>query len=139
MAKVKRESAIEFDGVRYVFTPSNKMLRRIDAGLAPQTHMSVLAQLQDAAQAAKSDPMAGARVPIASLAYIISEMIREGGGDVDEDEVSESIMEDMSENDAAGLPGLIEAVIETVSPPDRLAKNLPAPAKAGAKKRAPRR
>lgn len=139
MAKVSRESAIEFDGERYVFSPSNRLLRRIDAGLAPQTHMSVLAQLQDAAQESQSNDMAGARVPFSALAYIVSEMIREGGGNVSEDDVYSEIMLDMSENSGAGLPALIEAVIETVAPPERVAKNSPAPAKTGGKKKPSRK
>ena len=139
MAKVSRESAIEYDGVQYVFTPSNRLLRRIDAGLAPQTHMSVLAQLQSAAEEAKSDTMAGAKVPFSALAYIMSEMISEGGGDVSEDDVYGEIMDDMTNNGGKGLPGLIEAVIETVSPPERVVKNSPSPAKAGGKKKPARK
>lgn len=136
MAKVSRESAIEYGGERYVFSPSNRLLRRIDAGLSPQTHMSVLAQLQDAAKASQMDASAGARVPFPALAYIIAEMIAEAGGDVSEDDVHADIMHDLTTNGGAELPGLINSVIETVSPPERVAKNSPAPVKAGGKKKA---
>ena len=139
MAKVSRESVIEYGGERYTFTPSNRMLRRIDAGLAPQTHMSVLAQLMDAHKASQTDAAAGARVPFTALAYIISEMLAEAGANVSEDDVYADIMEDMTDNGGAGLPGLIEAVVQTVSPSDSMAKNPPAPAKTGAKKKPSRK
>lgn len=121
MSKVFREVRIEWDGVEYTFTPSNKMLRRIDAGLAPQTLLGVV------------HVMDGANVPLPALSYAISEMIAEGGGDVDEDDVLAGLYEDLEQNEGAGIAPLVQAIGDCVTPPSSAVKNFPAPAKTGAK------
>lgn len=124
---VTREVEIEWDGETYFFAPTNKLLRRIDAGLAPQTVLGILGLMD------------GQNVPLPALAYILSEMIQAGGGDVDEDDVLAGLYDDMQNNEARGIGPLMAAMAEAISPPSGAGKNLPAPEKAGAKKRKPRK
>jgi hypothetical protein len=121
MSGVFRETRIEYDGQEYWFTPSNKFLRRVDAGLAPQTLLGVVATMD------------GRNVPLPALAYIISEMVKEGGGDVDEDDVLGELYADLTNNNGNGIGPLVQAIGDCITPPDS-EKNLPAPAKTGAKK-----
>jgi len=124
MGKVFREVSIEFAGETYRFTPSNRMLRRIDAGLAPQTLLGVIGTMD------------GKNVPLPSLAYVISEMISEGGGNVDEDDVLYELYDDIESNNGEGIPPLVHVIGDCVTPPGDAAKNSPAPVKkAGGKKR----
>ena len=126
MAGVFRETRIEYDGQEYWFTPSNKFLRRVDAGLAPQTLLGVVATMD------------GRNVPLPALAYIISEMVKEGGGDVDEDDVLGELYADLQHNGGDGIGPLVLAIGDCITPPDA-EKNLPAPARAGGKKSKPQR
>lgn len=119
---VFREVRIELDGKEYWFTPSNKMLRRIDAGLAPQTLLGVVGTMD------------GKNVPLPALAYIISEMVREGGGTVDEDSVLASLYDDLTNNGGEGIGPLVQCIGECITPPGATEKNLPSPAKTGGKK-----
>jgi len=123
MGKVFREVSIEFDGETYRFTPSNKLLRRIDAGLAPQTLLGVVGTMD------------GKNVPLPALSFVIAEMIQEGGGDVDEDDVLAELYDDLATNNGNGIGPLVMSIGECITPPGDPAKNLPAPAKAGAKKK----
>lgn len=127
MAGVFRELEIEFGGKAYRFTPSNRMLRRIDAGLSPQTLLGVVGVMD------------GANVPLPAIAYILSEMIAEGGGDVSEDEVLAELYDDLAANQGRGIAPLVAAIGDCITPPGTAAPNPPAPAKAGAKKKAPAR
>lgn len=122
MAKVFREISIEFDGETYRFTPSNRFLRRVDAGLSPQTLLGVVSVMD------------GKNVPLPALSYIISEMVQEGGGDVDEDDVLAELYDDLANNNGAGIGPLVQSIAECIAPPGEPGKNLPAPAqKAGGK------
>lgn len=122
MAGVFRETRIEYDGKEYWFTPSNKFLRRVDAGLAPQTLLGVVATMD------------GRNVPIPALAYIISEMVKEGGGDVDEDDVLGELYADLTNNNGNGIGPLVQAIGDCITPPDIASKNPTAPTSVGAKK-----
>lgn len=140
MSKVFREIQIEFDGVSYTITPSNKLLRRIDSGLTPATVLSTLAQVERVGRAAAADPNSAEAMqfPFSGLAYIVAELISAGGGNIDEDDVYVGLMDDMQENEARGVFPLVEALGSIVSPPSSVVKNSPAP-KAGpkAKKKKP--
>lgn len=117
MGKVFREISIEFDGKTYRFTPSNRFLRRVDAGLAPQTLLGVVGVMD------------GQNVPLPALSFVISEMIAEGGGSVDEDDVLAELYDDLATNNGAGIGPLVNAIAECITPPGDPEKNLPAPAK----------
>jgi len=124
---VFREVRIELDGQEYWFTPSNKFLRRIDAGLAPQTLLGVVGTMD------------GKNVPLPALAYIISEMVQEGGGDVDEDDVLASLYDDLTNNGGNGIGPLVQCIGDCITPPGKPEKNLPAPAQTGVKKKSQRK
>ena len=124
---VFREVRIELDGQEYWFTPSNKFLRRIDAGLAPQTLLGVVGTMD------------GKNVPLPALAYIISEMVQEGGGDVDEDDVLASLYDDLTNNGGNGIGPLVQCIGDCITPPGAAEKNPPAPAQTGVKKKSQRK
>ena len=123
MGKVFREITIEYDGVKYRFAPSNKFLRRVDAGLSPQTLLGVIGTMD------------GRNVPLPALAYIISEMVAEGGGDADEDDVIAELYDDIANNEGRGVGALVAAIGECITPPGDAAKNSPAPVKKAGGKR----
>jgi len=127
MGKVFREVSIEFDGETYRFTPSNKFLRRVDAGLAPQTLLGIVGVMD------------GKNVPLPALAYVIAEMVQEGGGIVDEDDVLAELYDDIAQNAGRGIAPLVQAIGECITPPGDPSKNLPAPAKTGGKKKSQRK
>jgi hypothetical protein len=124
---VFREVRIELDGKEYWFTPSNKFLRRIDAGLAPQTLLGVVGTMD------------GKNVPLPALAYIISEMVQEGGGNADEDDVLASLYDDLTNNGGNGIGPLVQCIGDCITPPGAAEKNLPAPAQTGVKKKSQRK
>ena len=80
MSAVFREIAVEFGGKEYTFTPSNKLLRKIDAGLSPNTLLGVVST------------MSGEQLPLYDIAFIVSKFIEAGGGSVDEEQVLQSFM-----------------------------------------------
>lgn len=125
MPQISREITLAYGGETYRFTPSNRLLRRVDAGLSPSTLLGVV------------NVMNGQQLPLFDIAYIVSEFIREGGGDVSEDDVLAELYEDMTENKGDGVRGLIAAIGEVITPPDvkeGAGKNRKAPAKTGARK-----
>lgn len=113
---VFREIEVEFDGKAYTFTPSNKLMRRIDAGLHPLTLLGVVGTMD------------GANVPLPSIAYIISEFIQAGGGDSTEDDVIAALYDDLATNNGNGIGPLVQAIGACIAPPDDAVKNSPAPA-----------
>lgn len=117
MGKVFREISIEFDGETYRFTPSNRFLRRVDAGLSPQTLLGIVGVMDDS------------NVPWPALSYVISEMIAEGGGTVDEDDVLAELYDDLATTGGAGIGPLVNAIADCITPPGDPEKNLPAPKK----------
>ncbi len=127
MGNVFREVRIELGGEEYWFTPSNKFLRRIDAGLAPQTLLGVVGTMD------------GKNVPLPALAYVISEMVKEGGGTADEDEVLASLYDDLLNNGGEGIGPLVQTLGDCITPPGASEKNLPAPAKTGGRKKPQRK
>ncbi|MDH5796933.1 MAG: hypothetical protein OEZ19_00070 [Paracoccaceae bacterium] len=129
---VSREMTMEYAGETYRFDFSNKLLRRIDAGLAPQTFFGVLGVID------------GREAPLPALAFIISEMLKEGGGEFTEDDVIEELYDDIRTNKGNGIRPLVEAIVACVSMPGQARGNSPAPAqgpkkaKAKAKRATPR-
>lgn len=120
---VFREVTIDYGGASYTFTPSNRMLRRIDAELSPQTLLGVL------------NVMDGNQVPLPALALVISEMVKEGGGDVTEDDVLVELYRDVQQNEGKGIKPLVQVIGACVTPPSDLpGGNGGSPAKASGKK-----
>lgn len=99
---VFREMIVEWQGEKYSFTPSNKFLRRVDREVS-------LASLS--LRAEKGD------IPLFDMAFVVSEIMREAGIDVDEDEVLAEITAEGNDKAAQYLIGLINDIM-----PDRSAK-----------------
>lgn len=111
MGKVFREITITWQGDDYTFTPSNRFLRRVDAGLSPQTLMGVLSVMD------------GRNVPLPAMSYIIAEMVKEGGGNADENSVYAALTQDVQENAGKGIAPLVGSILEAITPPDAASKN----------------
>ena len=105
---VFREVTIEFNGAGYTFVPSNKLLRKIDAGLSPQTLFGVLGQMD------------GKEAPLPALAYVIAEFLNAGGGEFDEDDILIELVDDVRNNNGEGIRPLVEAIGDCLSLPDRV-------------------
>lgn len=121
MAKVAREVSIEFDGQRYTFAPSNRLMRRIEADMYPMT-LSGLVNCMQMDQ-----------VPLPSLAFVLTEFIKAGGGDADEDDIYDELVSDLADNKGEGLKSLLMCIDAVMTPPDFAAKNSPAPSPGGRK------
>ena len=115
MSAVFREIAVEFGGKEYTFTPSNKLLRKIDAGLSPNTLLGVVST------------MSGEQLPLYDIAFIVSKFIEAGGGSVDEEQVLAELYADLQENNGEGIQPMVKAIADVISPPDAV-KNHPSPA-----------
>ena len=115
MSAVFREIAVEFGGKEYTFTPSNKLLRKIDAGLSPQTLLGLMGTMN------------GKELPIYGIAYVVSEFIKAGGGDATEDDVIFELQADLRDNNGKGVRPLVASIADALSPPDAV-KNHPSPA-----------
>ena len=122
MAQVLRDISISYGGETYTFTPSNRLLRKIDAGLSPNSIMGVVNTMQNE------------NLPLYDIAFIVSEFIKAGGGNVSEDDVLAELYADLSENEGKGIGPLLEALAAAISPPGATAKNPQAPAATGAKR-----
>lgn len=104
---VFREVKVEFGGKEYVFTPSNKLLRRIDAELYPQTMFTILGQLD------------GTQAPLPGLACIVANMLNAGGGEFTEDEILLELLDDVQNNGGRGVAPLGEAIGQCVGVPTK--------------------
>ena len=104
MGQVFRDITISFDGAEYTITPSNRLLRSIDAGLVPDTLISV-------AQSA------GSGWPLPALAYITSRLIESAGGKADEDQVYAVLFHDVTDNEAKTVRAIVSALNVILAPP----------------------
>lgn len=93
---VFRELIIDWDGKKYDFTPSNKFLRRVDREVSLAS-LSVRAERGDA--------------PIFDMAFVVSEILREAGADVSEDQVLAEITAADNEDRAQYLISLINSIM----------------------------
>lgn len=112
-----REMIIEWDGEKYDFTPSNKFLRKVDREVS-------LAQLSS--RAAKGD------APIFDMAYVISEVLREAGVEITEDDVITEITQEGNQERAQYLVSLIDNLMP--QPEAKGGKGAEGKSKAGKKK-----
>lgn len=93
---VFRELVIEWEGKKYDFTPSNKFLRRVDREVS-LAGLSIRAERGEA--------------PIFDMAFVVSEILREAGADMSEDDVIEEITKADNEERAQYLVGLINNIM----------------------------
>jgi hypothetical protein len=113
MAGVFNEMTINWEGGSYTFTPSNRLLRRIEGELSPSSLTDVARRMNEG------------KPPISETAYIISEFLSAAGADksvADEDKIYAGIMNDFATNNGTGFIGLCKALLMAISPADDTAK-----------------
>lgn len=113
MSSVFNEMSIGWKGGTYTLTPSNRLLRKIEAELSPSSLTDVISRMNEG------------KPPIAETAFIISKFLEAASApsDVsDEDEIYGGIMEDFENNEGAGFVGLCEAILTAISPAGETAK-----------------
>lgn len=113
MSGVFNEITINWAGGAYTFTPSNRILRRIEGELSPSSLTDVARRMNEG------------KPPISETAYIISQFLLAGGASAsvaDEDNIYAGIMKDFSENEGNGFVGLCKALLMAISPSDDTAK-----------------
>ena len=119
---VFREVILTFRDRDYVVTPSNKLLRRIDAELSPQSLFGILGAMD------------GQNVPLPALALIIQQLLNAGGGQFTEDDILAELLEDVTTNNGNGIRPLVESVAACLAVEGVSEKNSASPSrKSGAK------
>jgi hypothetical protein len=121
---VFREITIEWDGEDYVFTPSNRLLRRIEG---QGVNIAVLMH-----------GLAVGPISAPSLAFVAAEFLKAGGADVTEDDVFAYIMTATQ----GGIDALATSVAEAITPQEPeekkpVARAVKSPSKKTATKRKP--
>lgn len=116
---VFRDVIINYAGQDYVVTPSNKLLRQIDAELSPQSLFGILGGL------------GGSNVPLPALALIIQQLLNAGGGKFTEDEILADLMNDVTHNKGKGIKPLVDAIAACLAVEGVGTKNSESPSKTG--------
>ena len=107
---VFREIEMHYEGKDYTLTPSNRLLRRIEAGLAPSSLTGVMTRV------------ASANPPVSEIAYIVTEFLgAAGASDIDEDEVYGDMMADLADG-GAGVRSMCEVILQAITPSVDVAK-----------------
>lgn len=119
---VFREICIQYQGRSYNVVPSNKLLRRIDAELSPQSLFGVLSGLN------------GTNVPLPAIALIIQQLLNSAGGSFTEDDILIDLLEDAKENNGDGIKPLVEAIALCLTPEGVSPKNSASPSAQGGAK-----
>lgn len=104
---------IAWKGETYAFTPSNRLLRKIEGEIAPSTLGSVLQRV------ASGNP------PFSEIAYILSVFLRAAGcraEDCNEDELYRAILEDVRFRDGKQYYAITDILVQVVSPSEDAAK-----------------
>ena len=103
MTGVFREISLEWNGEAYPFTPSNKLLRRIEREVS---FVDLINRSNDG------------RFPIFDIAYVMTEFLKSAGvRGVTEDEDYGVLARDMQDNNSEGIAVILGCVVEAISPP----------------------
>lgn len=119
---VFREVVLTFQDRDYVVTPSNKLLRRIDAELSPQSLFGVLGAMD------------GKNVPLPALALIIQQLLNAGGGNFTEDDILAELLSDVEHNRGEGIRPLVESIAQCLAVEGVSAKNSVSPSQTSGEK-----
>jgi hypothetical protein len=98
MGGVTREFSLTWRDRTYVFTPTNRLLRRIEAGEVSLTHMA--------------HEMGQGRLKMSHLAFVLAEVLRSCGARVTEDEM----LAELSGGDPAACYALATEVLAAIFP-----------------------
>jgi len=102
---VFRDHEISWMGKRYTFTPSNRLLRRIEGQLAPSSFVDIINRMRNG------------KTPVSEVAFVVAEFLRAAGADdVSEDDIYGAIQQDFVSNNGEGFTRLAQTVILVVSP-----------------------
>lgn len=124
---VFRDIDMHYEGETYTLTPSNRLLRKIEAGLAPSSLTGMIGRV------------AAANPPVAEVAYVVAELlIAAGVKNVDEDEMYGELMDDLA-NGGEVFAQMCEAVILAISPAEDTAKKSSGTGKPKGKKGKPKK
>ncbi len=104
---VFRELKIRWKGKHYLFTPSNRLLRRIEEEVALT---DVIAGI------------AGGRPKLSHVALVVAEFLMEAGVETAEDDIYAVIMDDIQDG-ATQFTQWCEVIAQAVSPTEDVAKN----------------
>lgn len=115
MAGVFNEVTIDWKGKQFVFTPSNRLLRRIEGELSPSSLTDVI------------NRMGQGKPPISETSFIIGKFLEAAGAspeEADEDEVYKEIMNDFADpnSEGRGFLALCGMIIQVISPAEDTAK-----------------
>jgi hypothetical protein len=119
---VFRDIEIDYDGKSYTLTPTNRLLRKVESGLAPSSLVGMIGRV------ATENP------PVSEVAYVSAEFLAAAGvADVDEDAMFLELMEDLA-NGGEVFSMLCATIIQAISPAEETAKKSLGTGKAKAKK-----
>lgn len=117
---VFREVKIEYLGKEYFFTPTNRLLRRIERELSLADMLTRIGT---------------GKPPVSEIAYVTSMFMQEAGiEDVDEDSIYAELMEDV-QSEGKVFSHMVVMITEAVSPTVDVVKKSVGPAKSSQKAR----
>lgn len=107
---VFRELKMTHDEVEYWLTPSNRLLRRIEAELAPSSLTDMITRI------------GSGKPPVSEVALVVSEFLKEAGAPkVDEDEMYGELMQDLLGGGKV-FSAMCEVIVAAISPTDDAGK-----------------
>lgn len=122
---VFRDVIIEYEGETYVVTPSNRLLRQIDAELAPQSLFGILSNVSRT------------NLPLPSIALIVQQLLNSAGGQFTEDDILAGLLHDVSHNNGDGVRPLLDSIASCLAVEGIDAKNSSPPLKKSGGTKAP--
>lgn len=103
---VFREVKMTYDGEEYWLTPSNRLLRRIEAEMAPSSLTDMIARIGHG------------KPPVSEVALVVTEFLKAAGAQkVDEDQMYSDLMGDLMDGGKI-FSAMCEAIVTAISPAD---------------------
>lgn len=99
---VFRDLDMSWQGKTYTVTPSNRLLRRIEGEVGSLTSMI--------AKIGAGEP------PVSETCYVVAELLKAGGADVNEDEVYGEVMTALANGQEEAFAEMAVSVVEAISP-----------------------
>lgn len=100
---VFREVKMTYDGEEYWLTPSNRLLRRIEAEMAPSSLTDMIARIGHG------------KPPVSEVALVVTEFLKAAGAQkVDEDQMYSDLMGDLMDGGQV-FSSMCEAIVTAIS------------------------